>query len=420
MATSGGAKVAALVVSLVLGPTVAARGAAAQRVETSRFAVHLEGYGLRLLDEVNREDFGFGGGITPRLEWNAAGFLGLTVGAPLYWLGAISSDAEAAHYYGIAAGLRLHWSAFTARKDHDGWLDINVDWGESGGIRRSGLDVGFGYQLPVGSSRRWRLGPFARYQWGKSPSGANPSVLIFGAAISLGTRKLSDRDNDGIADAEDVCPDTAQGQRPDPKRPGCPLRDRDRDGVADGNDLCPDLPAGPNPDPERPGCPWQDRDGDTIADRDDACPDEPGAPNADPARHGCPGLVRLTRQRIEVERPIFFATDEAEVLPESEEVLEAVADAILASPWIARVRVEGHADSRGPEPYNRDLSQRRARFVVGRLAAYGVPTQRLRVQAFGEAAPVDTNYTDQGRAENRRVEFFIEQERPASETGNAQ
>lgn len=93
-----------------------------------------------------------------------------------------------------------------------------------------------------------------------------------------------DRDDDGIIDPEDACPDTPGARSDDPAKNGCP--DRDGDGITDPEDACPDTPGPPSSDPEMNGCP--DRDDDGIIDPKDACPDVPGSPNDDPALHGCP------------------------------------------------------------------------------------------------------------------------------------
>ena len=83
-----------------------------------------------------------------------------------------------------------------------------------------------------------------------------------------------DRDDDGIIDTEDLCPD----EPGKPELNGCP--DRDGDGIADGSDDCPDE-AGPA---ENNGCPITDRDGDGIDDDEDECPDVVGTA----ANNGCP------------------------------------------------------------------------------------------------------------------------------------
>jgi outer membrane protein OmpA-like peptidoglycan-associated protein len=97
-----------------------------------------------------------------------------------------------------------------------------------------------------------------------------------------------DRDEDGLVDRLDQCPDVPRGRRPDPERPGCPLGDRDKDGVLDPDDLCPDQHKGPSPDPNKLGCPLGDRDGDGVLDNEDQCPDQHKGPKPDPNKLGCP------------------------------------------------------------------------------------------------------------------------------------
>lgn len=77
-------------------------------------------------------------------------------------------------------------------------------------------------------------------------------------------RGCPDTDRDGIADKDDLCPDTFGLIQ----RGGCPVEDRDGDGIEDDEDLCPNSP-GP---PEREGCPVVDTDKDGILDEDDKCP----------------------------------------------------------------------------------------------------------------------------------------------------
>lgn len=104
----------------------------------------------------------------------------------------------------------------------------------------------------------------------------------------------SDRDEDGIPDRRDACPDESGPPSDDPERTGCPVPaeaqgpDRDDDGVPDDRDACPDLRGVAADDPKRNGCPAvTDRDGDGIADADDACPDQKGAASPDRTKNGC-------------------------------------------------------------------------------------------------------------------------------------
>lgn len=217
----------------------------------------------------------------------------------------------------------------------------------------------------------------------------------------------TDSDEDEVFDYEDPCPTTPSGEHPDPNRPGCPDADTDADSIYDSADECPEEHAGLHPDPERPGCPQPDRDGDSVPDPTDACPDEPGAPSQNPERNGCPGLVRVEDGQLRITRPVFFATNRDVILRRSRPVLEALADAIAATPNIRRLVIEGHTDDVGEADANLSLSRRRAENVSRWLVERGVAAERLRAVGFGETCPKEEGSSRRARAANRRVEFRI-------------
>lgn len=217
----------------------------------------------------------------------------------------------------------------------------------------------------------------------------------------------TDSDSDEVFDYEDPCPTTPSGEHPDPNRPGCPDPDTDGDSFHDSADECPEQHVGLNPDPERPGCPLPDRDGDSVPDPTDACPDEPGAPSQDPERNGCPGLVRVEDGQLRITRPVFFATNRDVILRRSQGVLEALADAIAATPNIRRLVIEGHTDDVGEAAANLDLSRRRARNVRRWLIEHDVAADRMEFVGFGETCPKEEGTSRSARATNRRVEFRI-------------
>lgn len=70
-----------------------------------------------------------------------------------------------------------------------------------------------------------------------------------------------------------------------------------------------------------------------------------------------------------------------------------------------KVLVVGHTDSTGPADFNQKLSEQRARAVGQILASAGIPREDIYYQGAGASRPVADNTSDQGRAENRRVEF---------------
>jgi outer membrane protein OmpA-like peptidoglycan-associated protein len=229
--------------------------------------------------------------------------------------------------------------------------------------------------------------------------------------------KPADRDGDGIPDTEDACPDVPGIRTNDPKTNGCPpvvkVADRDGDGIPDAEDACPDVPGVRTDDPKTNGCP-SDRDKDGIPDAQDACPDNPGPPNPDPAKNGCP-IALVQKGQIRIMEQIKFRTGSAELDPASDSVLEAVRAVFVAHAEIRRLRVEGHTDNVGSVDYNLHLSKTRARSVMDWLVKHGIESKRLESQGYGFMRPIAENTTDAGRRDNRRVEFHIVEGGPALE-----
>jgi outer membrane protein OmpA-like peptidoglycan-associated protein len=210
-----------------------------------------------------------------------------------------------------------------------------------------------------------------------------------------------------VLDHLDACPSTPAGDTADPARPGCPDPDTDGDRVTDGVDACPREHASLHPDPDRPGCPLPDRDHDSVIDEDDTCPDIFGSPSPDPSRHGCPGLVRIEGGVVRILQPVFFATARDRILPRSRGVLQAVADALAATPEIRRMTIDGHTDDVGDDGANLELSERRARNVMAWLVEHGIAASRLEAHGYGESRPLQRGRSTRARSVNRRVMFRI-------------
>ncbi|WP_437682751.1 OmpA family protein [Sorangium sp. So ce131] len=96
----------------------------------------------------------------------------------------------------------------------------------------------------------------------------------------------ADRDGDTVLDIDDACPTTPGDRSADATQNGCP-GDSDDDGFHDGIDACPGVRGGASDDPKQVGCP-SDADGDGIVDASDACPKAKGPASEDPKRNGCP------------------------------------------------------------------------------------------------------------------------------------
>jgi len=104
---------------------------------------------------------------------------------------------------------------------------------------------------------------------------------------------------------------------------------------------------------------------------------------------------------------IYFATDSAEVTPESVKRLEMCLTAIQTHPY-QKIVIKGHTDSTHTQEYNAELSRRRALSVAEWLIQQGLDANQLETKAYGESRPVADNQTEAGRALNRRVEIVLQ------------
>jgi outer membrane protein OmpA-like peptidoglycan-associated protein len=104
---------------------------------------------------------------------------------------------------------------------------------------------------------------------------------------------------------------------------------------------------------------------------------------------------------------VKFKTASAEILKESDAILDAVAKTLADHPEIKKVRVEGHTDNVGQPENNKNLSKRRAASVVEALVKRKIDRAKLTSEGVGQDRPIDSNDTDAGRQNNRRVEFHI-------------
>lgn len=103
---------------------------------------------------------------------------------------------------------------------------------------------------------------------------------------------------------------------------------------------------------------------------------------------------------------LLFASDDANLKPEQIETISKVARG-LASVGIVSARVEGHTDSTGTSAYNLKLSQARADVVAGPMRANGMTLAPDQVIGRGEALPLSSNATPEGRQDNRRVVVIV-------------
>lgn len=118
--------------------------------------------------------------------------------------------------------------------------------------------------------------------------------------------------------------------------------------------------------------------------------------------------VREDLLRVSVSSEASFDFDRYEIKPEFKPTLNKVAD-VLYSDANLRIHVVGHTDSKGSDAYNQRLSERRAQATADYLISQGVAASQVQVEGRGESEPRADNATAAGRAQNRRVEIYLQQ-----------
>lgn len=110
--------------------------------------------------------------------------------------------------------------------------------------------------------------------------------------------------------------------------------------------------------------------------------------------------------KVEFNEKILFAFSKSDIGDAARSNLDKLV-AVLNKYPNTNIEIQGHTDSRGTEEYNMGLSIRRATAVRDYLESQGIVASRMTTKGFGETAPAYTNETQEGMAQNRRVEFLI-------------
>lgn len=111
---------------------------------------------------------------------------------------------------------------------------------------------------------------------------------------------------------------------------------------------------------------------------------------------------------------MYFAFDKVDILPESEPEIQRLYEFLTDNPKI-RVQIVGHTDSKGSDAYNQRLSEGRANSLVREMIERGIDASRMEPEGRGESEPIDTNRTEAGRQNNRRIEVIVLNEDEAGE-----
>jgi len=313
--------------------------------------------------------YDIGGGQSLKVLFGLTKWLDIGPAVTFILLPSENETGESGVVWGFGGGIRL-------KRPHDAksfygispWIDADGFYVRTGELNRPGLDVGLGLSVPIGEARHFWVGPFVRYMhvFQASRDGYDNSdakILTAGISFEFGS---------GIDVAERPLPAALPQEVRVVEKEVFVCPDRDKDGLPDGVDHCPDVFG-------------------TID------------------NFGCPVYKKLVvkKDKLELKEKIQFNWNTAELQKDSEPVLDEVVQALLDNKGF-KVQVEGHASSEGGDDHNQDLSDRRATAVLDYLAAHGVAKDRLVSRGFSSSVPIDTNDTQHGRENNRRVEFVVD------------
>jgi OOP family OmpA-OmpF porin len=160
-----------------------------------------------------------------------------------------------------------------------------------------------------------------------------------------------------------------------------------------------------------------DEDADGVHDRRDTCPETPANTSVNP--NGC--AVKVYPDTPVEEQVVAAPQDEVIILsdkvlfdfnsstltPAANDLLGQISNRLTDGAVIG-VLIKGHTDSVGSDEYNGKLSKLRADSVAAFLVSQGVAAEKINTEGLGESQPVADNATDEGRAQNRRVEIEVD------------
>ena len=318
--------------------------------------------------------------------------------------------------------------------DYDGnfWVAAHLGYLGFDGSQFA-VDLGLGYEWSV--LKPLQVGVFARATLGVTGRNDQLDLLVtagLSVSLAIGEAEALDSDGDGLSDERETVRWHTDPRDPDTDDDGLPdglevdtdtnptLPDTDADGLRDGDedanhngavDTGESDPRKADTDGGGAGDAWEranpphdpldasddDSDHDGVPDDRDQCSDTPRGVEVD--ARGC----AILRAQLVLDG-ITFAFDSADILPESEPMLLRALSMLRDNPD-AQIEISGHTDNVGAEPHNRRLSEQRAQGVRRWMTEHGIPAARLTARGYGPSRPRAPNDTEEGRAQNRRIEF---------------
>ncbi len=217
-----------------------------------------------------------------------------------------------------------------------------------------------------------------------------------------------DNDKDGVLDIDDKAPNHPEDRDGFEDEDGVPDPDNDKDGVLDVNDKAPNDAEDKDGFEDEDGVPDLDNDGDGIVDTKDKCPDQPETINGYEDEDGCPDKkpeIAVEKGAAIILEGINFASGKSVLTQSSLYILDKVFRTLSENEKI-EVEIRGYTDSAGNYESNVKLSLKRAEAVKAYLVEKGIAGSRILTYGFGPEKPIAPNNTRDGRAKNRRIEFF--------------
>lgn len=119
-----------------------------------------------------------------------------------------------------------------------------------------------------------------------------------------------------------------------------------------------------------------------------------------------PELLPVDESKLEAE-PVFFATGSSKLSNEERSKLEMIAEILKTDPEL-KIVLNGHTDAQGSPELNEKLARFRAESVARELQKAGVEAAQISLQVSGSKAPLSDHSTEEGRAQNRRVDILLQ------------
>ncbi|MFK8001570.1 MAG: OmpA family protein [Polyangiales bacterium] len=419
-------------------------GSSPAQAESGKLNLHLDlGIGTPIAGplRVNDTDFSLGGFGWLSADYQPFSPFSVELIAGFGYIGDAYQAGDSSTLYGtLAAGVRLRFMdnrvGYMNEEGGDAlgnfWVSVHAGYHHLDGSQ-FGLDGALGYEFSVASPLQ--LGVFLRsaLTFAGNIDGVD-SILVLGVNGSielLGRTAELDSDGDGLSNEREINEHGTDPNRADTDADGLPdgievnhetnatNPDTDGDGLVDGRE---DANANGSVDDGETDPRTEDTDGGGVSDGYEVQNGTNALSRADDDqdldtvlndRDQCPGTAEGTEVdergcaviRAQMVLPgITFALNSAEILPASERTLN-IARQILSDNPDARVEVGGHTDNTGARQHNMQLSRARADSVKAWLSGHGIEASRMTTRGYGPTQPAATNETEEGRAQNRRIEF---------------